>query len=93
MSFRSFLYENFDRASHASIGGLIGGPEGAPLGARSRVRARKWKSPAAKASRPAAPRDLRKGGTPRWRKPRSGSRATCRICSSIWAARRLRWTV
>jgi hypothetical protein len=30
MSFRSFLYENFDHASHASIGDLLGGPEGAP---------------------------------------------------------------
>jgi hypothetical protein len=30
MSFRSFLYENFDQAARASIGGLINGPEGAP---------------------------------------------------------------
>jgi flagellar biosynthesis/type III secretory pathway protein FliH len=29
MSFRSFLYENFDVASHASIGGAIGSLEGA----------------------------------------------------------------
>jgi hypothetical protein len=31
MSFRSFLYENFDQAARASIGGLISGPEGARL--------------------------------------------------------------
>lgn len=30
MSFRSFLYEDFDEASHASIGCSIGAPEGAP---------------------------------------------------------------
>lgn len=30
MSFRSFLYENFDEASHASIGSSISSPEDAP---------------------------------------------------------------
>jgi hypothetical protein len=30
MSFRSFLYESFDDASHASIGGRVGSPQGAP---------------------------------------------------------------
>jgi hypothetical protein len=30
MSFRSFLYESFDEASHGSIGGGVSGPNGAP---------------------------------------------------------------
>lgn len=38
MSFRSFLYENFDEASHASVGGSAGRPETALSARDPRVR-------------------------------------------------------
>ena len=38
MSFRSFLYENFDEASHVSIGGAIAEPQGASAQRQPRPR-------------------------------------------------------